>query len=45
MDLYRPADYLSLREELPDWRDSEPDHGMMTAPLPDEPADPTWQTL
>ncbi|MBS0571545.1 MAG: hypothetical protein JSS28_13105 [Proteobacteria bacterium] len=45
MDLYLPADYLSLREELDDWRDAEPEHGATTAPEPGEPVDPTWQTL
>jgi hypothetical protein len=45
MDLYLPADYLRLREELPDWRDSEPDRGTPSPPALDEPADPAWQTL
>jgi hypothetical protein len=45
MDLYLPADYLRLREELPDWRDTETDHGATRAPAQEEPADPSWQAL
>ena len=45
MDLYLPADYLRLREELPDWRDSELEPGAFATPPQEEPTDPTWQTL
>ena len=44
MDLYLPADYLSLREELDDWRDCDLESSPVAAP-PQEFADPTWQTL
>lgn len=46
MDLYLPADYLSLREELDDWRDapsSEPQKTRFTD-TDDEP-DPFWRVL
>ncbi|MGH8041112.1 MAG: hypothetical protein ACREPN_03595 [Rudaea sp.] len=53
MDLYLPADYLRLREELPDWRDAPA--VCVTLPLAPETAhattdsgdsaDPLWQPL
>ena len=46
MDLYLPADYLSLREELDDWRDApcaEPQKTRATDT--DEDTDPYWQVL
>lgn len=45
MDLYLPADYLSLREELPDWRDAEPDYGAIALPPQEEPVDPSWKVI
>ncbi|HMM56409.1 MAG TPA: hypothetical protein PKD77_02295 [Rudaea sp.] len=46
MDLYLPADYLSLREELDNWRDApcaEPKNSR-AEDANDDP-DPTWQVL
>jgi hypothetical protein len=46
MDLYLPADYLSLREELDDWRDaaSVEAQKIRTTDTNDDP-DPSWQVL
>ena len=52
MDLYLPADYLSLREELHDWRDAPSSvDAELSPPREDEAArqtdsvDPSWKTL
>jgi hypothetical protein len=51
MDLYLPADYLNLREELDDWRDAPacrhaeaPQHER-NAQQQNENVDPSWLTL
>ena len=46
MDLYLPADYLSLREELDDWRDAPSAEPQKTRPTDtDDDPDPLWQVL
>lgn len=52
MDLYLPADYLNLREELDDWRDAPSSRETETSPLREYEAarrndsvDPSWKTL
>jgi hypothetical protein len=52
MDLYLPADYLNLREELPDWRDAPSSGATETSPWREYEAarqtdsvDPSWKTL
>ena len=52
MDLYLPADYLSLREELDDWRDAPSNRETETptsreyeAARQTDSVDPSWKTL
>jgi hypothetical protein len=51
MDLYLPADYLNLREELDDWRDvpacrhAEAPQHERNAQQQNENVDPSWLTL
>jgi hypothetical protein len=50
MDLYLPADYLRLRDELDDWRDAlyapcESGRPADTAVPPAESIDPDWQAI
>ncbi|MHB8447805.1 MAG: hypothetical protein ACYC7G_07270 [Rudaea sp.] len=52
MDLYLPADYLSLREELDDWRDAPSAREIETSPpreyeaaRQNDSVDPSWKTL
>ncbi len=51
MDLYLPADYLRLREELDDWRDAPSTREIESppferqAPRQGEGVDPSWRTF
>lgn len=51
MDLYLPADYLILREELDDWRDApacryaEAPHRKHDTDRQTDSADPNWKTF
>jgi len=51
MDLYLPADFYQLRDDLPDWRDApasardiEPPHAAPETPR-DACADPLWKVF